>query len=102
MPGEGMALPRIAVDRRVWFATQCCLDLSLRWLGNELVLLSQMHKQGGKKIVALAQIFLSVSAMISDSGVDVAAHGRHKRHQGTEAIALDSNLAGPIGQFGHS
>ncbi|MGA2999996.1 sigma 54-interacting transcriptional regulator, partial [Bradyrhizobium sp.] len=38
-----MALPRIAVDRRVWFATQCCLDLSLRWLGNELVLLSHVR-----------------------------------------------------------
>jgi hypothetical protein len=40
--------------------------------------------------------------MISDGGVDVAAHGRHKRHQGTEAIALDGTLAGAIGQFGHS
>jgi len=32
----------------------------------------------------------------------VAAHGRHKRHQGAEAIALDGTLAGAIGQFGHS
>jgi hypothetical protein len=95
-------LPRIAVDRRVWLAGKGRLDLSLRRLGNELVLLSQMHKQGRTKIVDLAQILFGVSAMISDGGVDVAAHGRHKRHQGAEAIALDGNLAGAIGQFGHS
>ena len=85
MTGEGMTLTRIAVDRIVGFGGKCCLDLSLRSLGNELVLLSQMHKQGRTQIVDLGQILFSVSAVISDSGIEVAAHGRHERHQGAEA-----------------
>src|SRR5713226_4410985 len=101
MPSEGVMLPRIAVDRRVWLAGKGRLDLSLRRLGNELVLLSQMHKQGRTKIVDLAQVLFGVTAVISDGSIDVAAHGRQERHQGTETIALDGNLARAIRQFGH-
>ena len=53
-------------------------DLSLRCLRNEFVIFSQMHKQGPAKIVDLAQIFFSVSAVIGDGGIDVAAHGGQK------------------------
>src|SRR5271155_5034978 len=102
MPSEGMTLPRIAVDRRVCFARKCCLDLSLRRLGNKLVLLSEMHKQGRTKIVDLAQVLFGVSAVIGDGGIDVAAQGRQERHQGAKAVSLDGNLTGAIGQFGHS
>src|ERR1700730_16888991 len=93
MPSEGVMLPRIAVDRRVWPAGKSRLDLSLRCLGNKLVLLSQMHKQGRTKIVDLAQVLFGVSAVISDGGIDVAPHGREECHQGAEAVALDGNLA---------
>src|SRR5580704_2547610 len=102
MPSEVMTLPRIAVDRRVCFASKYRLDLSLRCLGNELVLLSQMHKEGRTKIVDFAQVLFGVSAMIGDGGGDVAAHGRQERHQGAEAVALDGNLARALRQFGHS
>src|SRR3984893_1576919 len=102
MPSEGVMLPRIAVDRRVWPAGKSRLDLSLRRLGNELVLLSQMHKQGRTKIVDLSQVLFGVSAVIGDGGVDVAAHDRQERHQGTEAIPLDGDLARAVRQHGHS
>src|SRR5579862_2843626 len=102
MSSEGVALPRIAVDRRVCFAGKRCLDLSLRGLRNKLVFLSQVHKQGRAKIVDLAQVLFSVSAVISDGGIDVAAYGRQERHQGAEAVALDGNLARTLRQFGQS
>jgi hypothetical protein len=86
MPGEGMTLPPIAVDRRVGFAGKCYLDLSLRCLGNELVLFSQMHEQGRIKIVDLTQVLVGVGALISHGGIDAAAHGRQERHQGAEAV----------------
>src|SRR6202047_4056725 len=101
MPSEGVALTGIAVDCRVWLAGKSRLDLSLRGLGNELVLLSQMHKQGRTKIVDLSQVLFGVSAVIGDGGIDVAAHGRQERHQGAEAVALDGNLARALRQFGH-
>ncbi len=97
-----MTLPWIAVDRRVWLAGKRRLDLGLRYLGNELVLLSQMHQQGRSKIVDLAQVLFGVSAMIGDGGIDVAAHGRHECHQGAEAVALDGKLARALRQFGDS
>jgi hypothetical protein len=43
MPREGMILTRIAVDRRLWFLSKCRFDLSLRSLGTELILSSQVH-----------------------------------------------------------
>src|SRR5439155_16986651 len=93
MPSEGMMLTRIAVDSRVWFAGKCLLDLSLRRLGNELVLFGQMHQQRRIKPVDLAQIFLSVTAVIHDRSVDAVACGRQERHQPTEAIAENGNPA---------
>ena len=66
MPSEGVALTGIAVDRRIGLAGKSRLDLSLRRLGNELVLLSQMHKQGRTKIVDLFQVLFGVSAVIGD------------------------------------
>src|SRR5580692_12106228 len=102
MPSEGVSLPRIAVDRRVWFAGKCCLDLSLRRLGDKLVLLPQMYRPGRMKILDLTQVFLGVTAMIGDGGIDLAAYGCKERHQGAEAIPLDGNLARTFRQFGHS
>src|SRR5580692_3084987 len=60
VPREGVMLPWIAVDSRIGFAGKSRLDLDLRRLGDELVLLSQMHKKGRMKIVDLAQIFFGV------------------------------------------
>src|SRR5579862_5669034 len=102
MPSEGMTLARIAVDCRIGVAGECLLDLGLRRLGNELVLLSQMHKQGCTKTVDLAQVLFGITAMIGDGGIDVAAYGRQERHQGAEAVALDGNLARTLRQFGQS
>ena len=61
MASERVTLAGIAVDRRVWFAGECRFDLSLRRLENELVLLSQMHKQGRTKFADLTQIRFGVS-----------------------------------------
>src|SRR5467141_623503 len=94
MPSEGMMLTRIAVDCRVWFLGKYGLDLSLRRLGNELVLLGQMHQQRRIKPVDLTQIFLSVTTVISDRSIDAVAHGCQESHQRAEAIAKDGNLAG--------
>src|ERR1700679_2419474 len=70
MAGEGMTLPRIAVDRRIRFPSKCGFDLSLRSLGNKLVLLGQMHQKGRMKPIDLSQIFFSIAAVIPDRGVD--------------------------------
>src|SRR5271155_2594468 len=94
MPREGMTLTRIAVDRRVWFLSKCRLALSLRSLRNELVFFGQMHEKGRIKPIDLSQIFLSISAVISDPGVDaVAAHGCQEDHQRAQAIAEEGDLA---------
>ena len=102
MPGEGVTLSRIAVYRRVWFAGKCRLDLSLGRLGDKLVLLPQMHKQGRMKILDLTQVFLGVTAMIGDGGIDLAAYGRKERHQGAKAVPLDGNFARTLRQLCHS
>src|SRR6266404_9414681 len=101
MPSEGVTLTRIAVHRRVWFPGKCRLDLSLCRLGNELVLLGQMHQQRRIKAVDLAQIFLSVTAVISDRSIDAIARGGQEGHQPAEAIAEDGNLADAPRQLGH-
>src|SRR5712664_2042739 len=101
MPSEGVMLTRIAIDCRVWFAGKCLLDLSLRRLGNELVLLGQGHQQRRIKTVDLAQIFLSVTAMISDRGVDAVARSRQEGHQATETKAHDGNLPTAVRELGH-
>ena len=75
MPRAGVILTRIAVDCRIWFLSKCSSNLSLRRLGNELILLGQVHQHGRMKPVDLAQIFLSVTAVISDGSVDAVAHG---------------------------
>src|SRR5437879_13472587 len=101
MPSEGVMLTRIAIDCRVWFAGKCLLDLSLRRLGNELVLLGQVHQQRRIKTVDLAQIFLSVTAVISDRGVDAVARSRQEGHQATETKAHDGNLTTAVRELGH-
>jgi hypothetical protein len=59
MAGEGMTLTRIAVDRCVRFLSKCRFNRRLCSLGNELILLGQMHEKGRMKPVDLSQIFLS-------------------------------------------
>ena len=89
-----MTLPRIAVHRRIWLLSKCRFDLRLCSLGNELILLGQMHENGRMKPIDLSQIFLSIGAVIPDRGVDaVVAHGCHEDHQRAEAIAEQGNLA---------
>src|SRR6266446_5666873 len=102
MPSEGVMLTRIAVDCRVWFSGKSRLDRSLRRLGNELVLLGQMHQQRRIKPVDLAQIFLSVTAVIDDRSIDAMAHGRQEGHQPAEAIAEDRNLAAAFVELDHN
>jgi hypothetical protein len=89
-----MTLPRVAVGRRAWFLSKCRFDLRLCSLGNELILLGQTHEKGRMKLIDLSQIFLSITAVIPDCGVDaVVAHGCHEDHQRAEAIAEQGNLA---------
>src|SRR5713101_3166282 len=99
MPSEGVMLTRIGVDCRVRFAGKGRFDFGLRRLGNELVFLGQMHQRGRMKPIDLSQIFLSVTAVISDRSVDAVAHGCQKDHQRAEAIAEDGNLAGASGNL---
>src|SRR5271169_5749678 len=102
MPSEGVMLPRIAVDRCVWFAGKCRFDLSLRSLRNEFVFLAQMHQQRRIKPVDLAQIFLSVAAVINDRSVDAEANGRQEGHQAAEAKTQDGNPASAARELGHA
>ena len=44
------------------------------------------------KPVDFAQIFLSVTAVISDPSVDAIAHGCQKDHQGAKTVAEDGDL----------
>ena len=69
MPSECVMLTRVAVDCRVRFFGKRRFDLGLRRLGDELVLLGQMHQHGCMKPVDLAQIFLSITAVIDDRSI---------------------------------
>src|ERR1700680_642856 len=102
MPSEGVTLPRIGVNCCVWFAGKCRLDLSLRRLGNELILLGQMHKQRGMEAVEFAKLFLGVTAVRGACSVGAVAHGSQEGHQAAEAVAEDRNLTAAIGQFSHN
>src|SRR5260370_12649382 len=93
MPGESVMLARIAVDRCVWFFGKRRLDLGLRSLGNELVFLGQMHQHGPMKPIDLSQIFVSVTAVISDRSVDAVAQGCQRNHRSAEPRSVDRNLA---------
>src|SRR5260370_31803937 len=95
MPSEGVVLTRIAVDRRVWLAGKRRLDLSLRRLGNKLVLLGQMHEQRRVKPVDLPPLLLSVTPLIDDPSVHGAARARHDGPQPTQAIAAHSHPPRP-------
>src|ERR1700747_1463347 len=96
-----MMLTRITVDCRVWFFGKRGFDFSLRSLGNELVLLGQVHQHRRMKPVDFAQVFLSFTAVISDRSVDPVPHGRQECHQPSEAIAEYGDLAGAPRQLGH-
>src|SRR5271168_3455799 len=93
MAGECVTLPRVTVHRRIWLLSKCCFNLRLCCLGNELILLGQMHENRRMKPIDLSQIFLSIGAVIPDRGIDaVVAHGCHEDHQRAEAIAEQGNL----------
>src|ERR1700691_4406217 len=93
MAGERMTLSRIAVQRRIWFLSKCCFNLRLCSLGNELILLGQMHENGRMKPIDLSQVFVSIGAVIPDRGVDtVVSYSCHEYHQRPEAIAEQGNL----------
>ena len=95
-------LARIAVDRRVWFAGKCRLDLSLRSLGNELVFLGQMHQERRIQPIDFPHIFLSVTAVIDDRSVGaIAALPSKKVISPTEAIAENTHFAGAFRQLGY-
>src|SRR5579862_2889631 len=94
MAGECVTLPGVTVHRRIWSRSKCRFNLRLRSLGNEFILLGQMHENGRMKPIDLTQIFLRIGAVIPDRGVDsVATHGCHEDHQRAEAIAEQGNLA---------
>src|SRR5580692_1460297 len=94
IPGEGMVLPRVAVHRRIWFLSKRRSNLRLCSLGNELIFLSQMHEKGRIEPIDLSQIFLSISAVIPDRGIDaVVAGGCQKDHQRAKTIAEQANLS---------
>src|ERR1700683_2421198 len=90
---EGMTLTRIAVDRCVRFLGKCRFNLRLCSLGNELILLGDMHENGRMKPIYLSQIFVSIGAVIPDRGVNpIVADSCHEDHQRAEAIAEQGNL----------
>ena len=64
MAGECMTLPRVAVHRRIWFLSKCRPNRRLCSLGNELILLGQMHENGRMKPIDLSQIFIGIGAVI--------------------------------------
>ena len=101
VPGEGVVLTRIAVDRRVGFASECLLDFRLCGLGNELILLGQMHQQGRMETAELAEILLGVTAVVGNCSVNAVAHGRQEGHQRPEAVAKYGNPGGALGHPGH-
>ena len=70
MAGECVTLPRVAVHRRIWFLSECRSNRRLCSLGNELILLGQMHENGRMKPIDLSQVFLGIGAVIPDRGVD--------------------------------
>src|SRR5580698_3353812 len=81
MPGESMTLPRIAVHRGIRLRSKRRPNRRLRSLGNELVLLGQMHENGRVKPIDLSQVFVSIGAVIPDGSVDaVVAHSGHEDH----------------------
>src|SRR5208283_1434288 len=97
MPGEGVTLTWIAVDRRVWFLTQCSFNFSLRCLGNEFVLLGQMHQKGRIKPPILSQIFVSIAAVIRDGAIHaLVARGCEKDHECAETVAQKGNFSAAL------
>src|ERR1700728_5047097 len=102
MTREGMTLTRITVDHCVRFLSKYRFNLRLCSLGNEFILLGQMHENGRMKPIDLSQIFLSIGAVIPDRGVDaVVTHGCHEDHQRAEAIAEQGNLAGAFREIAY-
>jgi hypothetical protein len=92
-----VTLTWVAVHRRIGFPSECRLDLGLPGLGNELILLGQMHQLGRTETVDLAEILLCVTTVVGDRSVNAAAHGRQESHQRSEAVAKYGNLAGALG-----
>ena len=93
MTRVGMTLTRIAVDRCVRFLGKCRFNIRSSSLGNEFILLGEMHENGRMKAIDLSQIFVSIGAVIPDRGVDaVVADGGHEDHKRAEAIAEQGNL----------
>src|SRR5580704_14283315 len=89
MTREGMTLTRIAVDRRVWLLSKGRFNLRLCSLGNELILLGDMHENGRMKPIYLSQIFVSIGAVIPNRGVNpIVADSCHEDHQRAEAKAV--------------
>src|SRR5580704_3847216 len=94
MAGESMTLPRVAVHRRIWPLSKCLPNRRLCSLGDELVLFGQMRENGCTKPIDLSQVFVSISAVIPDRGIDaVVPHSCHEDHERSKAIAEQGNLA---------
>jgi hypothetical protein len=100
-PRERVALTRIAVYGHIRFSGECRLDRGLCRLGNELVLLTQMHEHGRVETADLAQILLGVTTMKGDRGVNALASGRQESHQRAEAVAKYGNPVGALGHVDH-
>src|ERR1700733_15189123 len=60
-----------------------------------------MHQQRRIKPLELAQILISVPAVISDRGVNAIANSGQEGHQSTEAKAHDGNLTTAARELGH-
>src|SRR5580693_8383614 len=94
MAGESMTLPRVAVHRHIWPLSKCLPNRRLCSLGDELVLFGQMRENGCTKPIDLSQVFVSISAVIPDRGIDaVVPHSCHEDHERSKAIAEQGNLA---------
>src|ERR1700752_99037 len=66
MSGKRVMLTRIAVNGCVRFFCQRCLDLRLRRLGDEFVLLAKVHQHGRAQAANFAEVVFRVSAMVGN------------------------------------
>jgi hypothetical protein len=90
--GEGVVAAGIAADVDVRLARQRRPDRDLGGLGNELVLLGQVHQHRRRNGGRLVQVFLRIAAVVGDHRVHLAAGGGQEAHRAAQAEAHHRDL----------
>lgn len=91
--GKGVAATGIGKHLGEGVAGEGADDGPLRILGDVFVLLAEMNQQGTSYSRGLIQVLLGVASVEDNGGVGAAAGCCKKRHQSTEAISQQSDLA---------